>query len=306
RLPGAARDLPSAEPALSQHRRALPRCLGAGRRRVPARARRPRPRARRPRQRRRRRSRDQQHGRRADGAGEPAADRPALGGRPGNRTAAEPLRDRRGRDGRVGRAPADARDPIGRHVSLAGRPARVLRTRRLDRAGRRGGADAGRRPLALDRTGARQAARPRAHERDARRARKGADGPMTRQLQSRRLLRACAAVLLAVAALAEPHAAHGPADPPAADGGASDVYRPELAVPEMLEPYLPYVEPGDDAFPLERDAEAIESRLQELGDALRAGRPDDARALLAPDVRGAALLPALDHPAQTSGPLEIR
>src|SRR5690606_35350107 len=134
----------------------------------------------------------------------------------------------------------------------------------------------------------------------------GADGPMTRQLQSRRLLRACAAVLLAVAALAEPHAAHGPADPPAADGGASDVYRPELAVPEMLEPYLPYVEPGDDAFQLERDAEAIEYRLQELGNALRAGRPDDARALLAPDVRGAALLPALDHPAQTSGPLEIR
>ncbi|HEX7086048.1 MAG TPA: FG-GAP-like repeat-containing protein [Vicinamibacterales bacterium] len=121
-----------------------------------------------------------------------------------------------------------------------------------------------------------------------------------------RLGRACAGVLLAMAAVAEPDAARRPDDPPAADGGASDVYRPDLAVPEMLEPYLPYIEPGHDAFALERDAEAIEARLRELGDALRAGRPDDAASLLAPDLRGAPLLPARSQPAQTHGPLEIR
>ena len=120
-------------------------------------------------------------------------------------------------------------------------------------------------------------------------------------MRFRNLGGALIAILVAVT-VSEPDAARQPAS----SDTASDVSHPDLAVPEMLAPYLPYVEPGHDAFPLERDAEALEARLREFGNALRAGRPDEALTLLAPDVRGAPLLPALEQPAAVHGPLEIR
>ena len=70
------------------------------------------------------------------------------------------------------------------------------------------------------------------------------------------------------------------------------VYRPPLAVPEVLAPFLKFVEPGSDAFTAERDAVQLDARLRELGDALRASprrAADAAKGLLAPDFRGAPL-----------------
>jgi len=75
------------------------------------------------------------------------------------------------------------------------------------------------------------------------------------------------------------------------DRGA--VYRPQLAVPETIQPFLKHVEPGSDAFPLERQAQEIQARLRELGDALRTRpvRVDDiAGRLLAPGFRGGQLI----------------
>jgi hypothetical protein len=40
------------------------------------------------------------------------------------------------------------------------------------------------------------------------------------------------------------------------------VYRPKLAPPEMLQPFLKYLEPGSDAFLAERDARELERLLQ--------------------------------------------
>jgi Tfp pilus assembly protein PilF len=86
-----------------------------------------------------------------------------------------------------------------------------------------------------------------------------------------------------------------------------DVYRPDLAVPEMLEPFLPHVQPGGDDFPLERDAEAVEAQLRGLGDAVRAGRGRQAvQALLAEGFRGAPLLPSADAEPSARGAIEIR
>lgn len=42
----------------------------------------------------------------------------------------------------------------------------------------------------------------------------------------------------------------------------------------MLAPFLKYLEPGRDAFPLERQVNELDARLDELAEALRAGRPD--------------------------------
>jgi Flp pilus assembly protein TadD/peroxiredoxin len=75
---------------------------------------------------------------------------------------------------------------------------------------------------------------------------------------------------------------------------ADNHYRPKLAVPESLEPYLKQLEAGSDGFPLERDAEALAVRLAELSDALRAGGGrvgEIAARLLDPGFRGARLLP---------------
>ncbi len=72
-------------------------------------------------------------------------------------------------------------------------------------------------------------------------------------------------------------------------------YRPELAVPEILQPFLKHVEPGSDVFSTEREVQELEARLRELSDALRTGRVSNAAArLLAPDFRGSRLVPAED------------
>ena len=87
------------------------------------------------------------------------------------------------------------------------------------------------------------------------------------------------------------------------------VYQPKLAVPEVLEPFLKYVEPGNDAFPTEREATALEARLGELGGALRANprrAADAVRPLLAPDFRGARLRPPDGAATAAKTPLDVR
>ena len=49
-------------------------------------------------------------------------------------------------------------------------------------------------------------------------------------------------------------------------------YRPKLAVPESMQPFLKHLEPGDDGFALERQAKELDGRLEELSNALRADR----------------------------------
>jgi tetratricopeptide (TPR) repeat protein len=86
----------------------------------------------------------------------------------------------------------------------------------------------------------------------------------------------------------------GPDELVEAQAGAqeSTAYRPKLAVPEMLEPFLKHLEPGGDSFPAEREAHELEARLHEFGDALRASAvrgTSVAERLLAPDFRGSLL-----------------
>src|SRR6266699_1710842 len=72
------------------------------------------------------------------------------------------------------------------------------------------------------------------------------------------------------------------------------VYRPELPVSEAMQPFLKHLEPGNDGFPLERQAQEIAARLGELSDALRAGAARTASVvsrLIDPGFRGARLLP---------------
>ena len=79
----------------------------------------------------------------------------------------------------------------------------------------------------------------------------------------------------------------------AAGGSAQTVYRPTLAVPESLAPFLEHLEPGRDGFPLEGVARALEARLRELSDGFRAGRAAGVAAtLLEATFRGSRLLPA--------------
>jgi hypothetical protein len=56
-----------------------------------------------------------------------------------------------------------------------------------------------------------------------------------------------------------------------ADGHAADTYRPKLAPPEVVQPFLKDLDPGNDTFPDERTAVELEARLRELGTSLRAG-----------------------------------
>jgi hypothetical protein len=64
------------------------------------------------------------------------------------------------------------------------------------------------------------------------------------------------------------------------------IYRPPLTVPESLEPFLKYLEPGSDGFTAEREARALSARLGEFSQRLRQGRTADvATWLLAPDFR---------------------
>jgi Flp pilus assembly protein TadD/peroxiredoxin len=93
-----------------------------------------------------------------------------------------------------------------------------------------------------------------------------------------------------------------------AESPQTAVYRPKLAPPEMLEPFLKYLEPGSDAFLAERDARELEARLRELGDSLRAS-PAKATALaerlLAPDFHGGRLLPVEKTTSSSHAPLEV-
>jgi Flp pilus assembly protein TadD/peroxiredoxin len=79
-----------------------------------------------------------------------------------------------------------------------------------------------------------------------------------------------------------------------AEAQETAVFRPTLAVPEMLEPFVKHVEPGNDSFSAEREARDIERRLGELSDALRAHPERMATIpdwLLAKEFRGGRLRP---------------
>jgi len=85
------------------------------------------------------------------------------------------------------------------------------------------------------------------------------------------------------------------------------VYRPKLAVSETVEPFLKQLEPGNDGFPLERQAKELEARLHELSDALRrdgARTADVTKWLLDPGLRGARLLP-IEGAAASQAPLDV-
>ena len=110
-----------------------------------------------------------------------------------------------------------------------------------------------------------------------------------------------AALALASAASVGARENAHPADPAA-------TYRPRLATPEMLEPFLKHLTPGGDAFQDEREAEDIRARLLELGARMKAtpgGAFDLSDSLLSPTFRGGRLLPAARGPA-ADGLLEIR
>jgi hypothetical protein len=86
-------------------------------------------------------------------------------------------------------------------------------------------------------------------------------------------------------------------------------YRPRLAVPDASQPFLKHLEPGDDAFPLERTVREIDARLGEWSRALRAGAAPSAAvidSLLAPGFRG-AWPSAADEPSSPGpGPLDVQ
>ena len=85
------------------------------------------------------------------------------------------------------------------------------------------------------------------------------------------------------------------------------VYQPKLAVSESVQPFLKHLEPGSDAFPLERPAKELEARLGELSSAFRAGAPQTAsvtKGLLDSGFRGARLLP-VEGVSTSQAPLEI-
>ncbi len=105
------------------------------------------------------------------------------------------------------------------------------------------------------------------------------------------------AALCLVAAFA---AAAGTGRVAAEQNGPQDTYRPKLAVPETLQPFLQHLEPGNDAFPAERQAKEIEARLRELQNSLRASPARAASVtewLLDPGFRGGRLLPADEPPS---------
>ena len=84
-------------------------------------------------------------------------------------------------------------------------------------------------------------------------------------------------------------------------------YRPKLAVSEAVEPFLKQLEPGNDGFPLERQAAELDARLRELSDALRGGgdrAADVTKGLLDPGFRGARLVP-LEAAEASQAPLEV-
>jgi Flp pilus assembly protein TadD/peroxiredoxin len=85
------------------------------------------------------------------------------------------------------------------------------------------------------------------------------------------------------------------------------VYRPTLTVPEAMAPFLKHLEPGSDAFPMERQVVELEACLRELSGALRAGAARTGgvvRGLLDPGFRGARLLP-LEAASAMAGALDV-
>jgi hypothetical protein len=97
-------------------------------------------------------------------------------------------------------------------------------------------------------------------------------------------------------------AGRGPENPPAK-------FRPKLAVPEVLAPFLKYVEPGSDEFVEEREAAEIAARLGELGERLKAepGRGANVAGwLLAPGFRGGRLTAEPEAESGRGGSLEVR
>ena len=96
--------------------------------------------------------------------------------------------------------------------------------------------------------------------------------------------------------------------PRAAAEGQENVYRPKLASPETLQPFLKHIDPANDAFPGEQQARELEARLRELGESLRAG-PDRATAfagrLLHKQFRGSRLVP-VEEASKDEAPFEVR
>ena len=96
-----------------------------------------------------------------------------------------------------------------------------------------------------------------------------------------------------------------PARPDAPPPAPPFYYRPKLRVSETLEPFLRHLAPGGDAFPEEKEAEELSTRLREWSAKLRRSprRAADAAAqLLSTDFKGARLTPAgeatiVDRPA---------
>jgi Tfp pilus assembly protein PilF len=86
-------------------------------------------------------------------------------------------------------------------------------------------------------------------------------------------------------------------------------YRPKLAVSEAVAPFLKQLEPGTDAFPLERQAAELDARLRELSDAFGAGGGnrgvDIPKGLLDPAFRGARLV-AIEAAEANQAPLDVK
>ena len=98
-----------------------------------------------------------------------------------------------------------------------------------------------------------------------------------------------------------------PAAPAARADGGPPAYRPRLASPEVVAPFLKDVEPGHDAFPEERDVAELQVVLRELAGRMKTGDHAAAvRELLAPAFRGGRLRPPEPAPAAREGALEVR
>src|SRR5262245_59692703 len=93
-----------------------------------------------------------------------------------------------------------------------------------------------------------------------------------------------------------------------AQGPERSVYQPKLAVSETMEPFLKQLEPGNDGFALERQAQELDVRLRELSDALRGGAARSGAQmsrLLDPAFRGARLAPPAAS-AAADAPLDVK
>ena len=263
KFPQLRRNLPPEEPAALERRHQVPRRLGTRGRGPADRGGRPRPCRRRSRQRRRSRSRRQQHGRPADVAGESAGDEAPLGGgaRRGARQATDSPSARRSRSAAAARSRCARSDRAGAssHRTICGRTSGSAITqvpstwRSACRADVAGHGNSFRATVSMYSRWRNQ--------------------PASREPA---LPDECA-----VRASGEAAPARGPLVDVcrcwwnARRSRSRADYRPELAVSEAVEPFLKQLEPGTDAFPLERQAQELDARLRELSDALRGGGAAD-------------------------------